>query len=162
MRDFLSWMESSALGQLMRDAGPWSYAVVNLSHVLGVAALFGSILVLDLRLLGLWRRVPIAALASATVPVGKTGVAVALVTGVMLLATNATEYIGNPFLILKFPAIGVGLINVFVLSRLPAWKKARGVRELSPRESGQLQLMGGISLVSWLTAVTAGRMIAYW
>ena len=161
MRDFLSWMESSALGQLMRDAGPWSYAVVNLSHVLGVAALFGSILVLDLRLLGLWRRVPIAALASATVPVGKTGVAVALVTGVLLLATNATEYIGNPFLILKFPAIAIGLVNVFVLSRLPAWK-ARGVRELTQGESRQLQLMGGISLVSWLTAVTAGRMIAYW
>ena len=161
MSDFLSWMESSALGQFMREAGPWSYAVVNLSHVLGVAALFGSILVLDLRLLGLWRRVPIAALASATVPVGKTGVAVALATGVLLLATNATEYIGNPFLILKFPAIAIGLINVFVLSRLPAWK-ARGVRELSPRESGQLQLMGGLSLVSWLTAVTAGRMIAYW
>ena len=85
-------MESSALGRFMREAGPWSYAVVNLSHVLGVAALFGSILVLDLRLLGLWRRVPLAALASATVPVGKTGVAVALVTGVLLLATNATEY----------------------------------------------------------------------
>ena len=161
MRDFLSWMESSALGQAMRDAGPWSYAVVNLSHVLGVAALFGAILVLDLRLLGLWRRVPIAALASATVPVGKAGVAVALVTGVLLLATNATEYIGNPFLILKFPAIAVGLINVFVLSRLPAWK-ARGVRELSPGERRQLQLMGGMSLISWLTAVTAGRMIAYW
>ena len=79
MGDFLSWMESSALGQLMRAAGPWTYAVVNLSHVLGIASLFGSILVLDLRLLGLWRRVRLAALASATVPVGRIGVAVALV-----------------------------------------------------------------------------------
>ena len=55
-------MESSALGQLMREAGPTAYAFVNLSHVLGVASLFGSILVLDLRLLGFWRRVPLAAL----------------------------------------------------------------------------------------------------
>jgi hypothetical protein len=159
--DFLSWMESSALGQLMRDAGPWNYAIVNLAHVLGVATLFGSILVLDLRLLGLWRRVPIAALASATVPVGKTGVAVALTTGVLLLATNGSEYIGNPFLLLKFPAIAVGLINVFLLGRTAAWK-ARGERELSRAENFQLRVMGGISLVSWLTAVTAGRMIAYW
>jgi hypothetical protein len=161
VRDFLSGMESSALGQLMRDAGPWSYAAANLSHVFGVAALFGSVLVLDLRLLGLWRRVPISALAVSTVPVGQAGGAVALVTGVMLLATNATEYIGNPFLILKFPAIAVGLVNVLVLSRLPAWK-ARAERELSPRELRQLRIIGGISLVSWVTAVTAGRMIAYW
>ena len=161
MRDFLSWMESSTLGQLMRDAGPWSYAVVNLSHVLGVAALFGSILVLDLRLLGLWRRVPLAALASATVPVGKTGVAVAMTTGVLLLATNATEYIGNPFLLVKFPAIAIGLVNILMLSRSAAWK-ALGERELSPAERRQLRVMGGVSLVSWLTAVSAGRMIAYW
>src|SRR5918999_1075463 len=118
-------MESSALGQMMRQAGPTAYALVNLSHVLGVASLFGSILVLDLRLLGFWRRTPLAALASATVPVGKSGIALALTTGVLLLATNATEYTGNPYLLVKFPAIAIGLINVFVLSRTAAWK-ARG------------------------------------
>jgi hypothetical protein len=154
-------MESSALGQSMREAGPWAYALVNLSHVLAVASLFGSILVLDLRLLGLWRRVPLAALASAVVPVGTFGVALALVTGVLLLATNATEYIGNPFLIVKFPAIAIGLINVFALSRSQAWR-ARGQPQLSPTESRQLRLMGAISLASWFTAVSAGRLIAYW
>ena len=161
MGDFLSWMESSALGQLMREAGPTAYAFVNLSHVLGVASLFGSILVLDLRLLGFWRRVPLAALASATVPVGQSGVALALITGVLLLATNATEYTGNPYLLVKFPAIALGLVNVFVLSQSAAWK-ARGQRELSSKENSQLRLMGGISLLSWLTAVSAGRLIAYW
>jgi hypothetical protein len=159
--DFLSWVESSALGQWMREAGPNAYAFVNLSHVLGVATLFGSILVLDLRLLGLWPRIPLAPLASATVPVGQTGVALALITGVLLLATNATEYTGNPFLLVKFPAIGLGLVNVFVLSRSAAWR-ARAQPELSPTESRRLRLMGGISLVCWLTAVSAGRLIAYW
>lgn len=161
MRDFLSWVESSALGQLMRDAGPWSYAVVNLSHVLGVATLFGSILVLDLRLLGLWRRVSLAALASAAVPVGQTGIVIALTTGPLLLATNATEYIGNPFLLIKFPAIAIGVINVLAFSRSTAWR-ALGARDLTAAEQRRLRLMGGISLASWLTAVSAGRMIAYW
>jgi hypothetical protein len=159
--DFLSWMESSALGRMMREAGPTAYAFVNLSHVLGVASLFGSILVLDLRLLGFWRRIPLAALATATVPVGQIGITLALTTGVLLLATNATEYTGNPYLLVKFPAIAVGLINVFVLSRTVAWQ-ARGERELSATENGLLRVMGAISLVSWLTAVSAGRLIAYW
>jgi hypothetical protein len=154
-------MESSALGQLMRDAGPWNYAAVNLTHVLGIATLFGSILVLDLRLLGLWRRVPLPALASAAVPVGKTGMVIALTTGPLLLATNATEYIGNPFLFIKFPAIAIGVINVLAFSRSTAWR-ALGTRELTSAETLRLRLMGGISLASWLTAVTAGRLIAYW
>jgi len=161
LHDFMAWMEMSALGHFMRESGPWTYAVVNLSHILGVASLFGSVLVLDLRLLGLWRRLPLAVLAGAVVPVAAVGFAVAATTGVGLLATKATEYVGNPFLTIKFPAIAIGLLNVLVLNGSPAWK-ARGARELSRRENRQLAVMGGVSLACWLTAITAGRMIAYW
>ena len=57
----------------MRESGPWTYAAVNVLHLLGVAALFGSILVIDLRLLGLGRRVPLASLPTATTPITVTG-----------------------------------------------------------------------------------------
>jgi hypothetical protein len=89
------------------------------------------------------------------------GFLVAATSGVGLLATKATEYIGNPFLYIKFPAIAVGLLNVFVLHRSAAWR-ARRTRPLSPREHRQLAWMGGTSLVCWLTAISAGRLIAYW
>jgi hypothetical protein len=154
-------LQGSALGHFMRESGPWTYAIVNLCHILGVASLFGSVLVLDLRLLGVWRRIPLAALAGATVPVATVGFVVAATTGLGLLATKATEYAGNPFFAIKFPAIALGLINVLVLNRSRAWQ-ARGARELSRRENRQLALMGGLSLACWLTAITAGRMIAYW
>jgi hypothetical protein len=153
-------MEASALGAFMRE-GTWTYAIVNLSHILGISTLFGSILILDLRLIGLWRRVPLAALARAAVPVSAVGLAVALGTGVGLIATNGTEYIGNPFLLIKFPAIALGLINVAVLNLSPAWR-ARDQRELSPRENRGLAAIGAVSLISWTSAVAAGRMIGYW
>jgi len=161
VQDFLAWMEASALGNLMRGSGVWMYATVNLIHILGVAALFGSILVLDLRLVGLWRRIPLAELSHATVPIATIGFVVAATTGVGLLATMATEYLGNPFLLIKFPAILLGVINVALVTRSAAWR-ARGVRELSRAENRQLALMGGVSLFCWTTAMTAGRMIAYW
>ena len=157
----MSWMQGSALGHFMRESGPWTYAIVNLSHILGVASLFGPVLVLDLRLLGLWRRIPLTALAGPIVPVAALGFEVAATTGVGLLATNATDYVGNPFIFIKFPAIALGLINVLALNRSPAWQ-ARGVRELSRKENRQLAMMGGVSLACWLTAITAGRMIGYW
>jgi hypothetical protein len=159
--DAAKWLQGSALGHFMRESGVWTYAIVNLAHILGVASLFGSVLVLDLRLLGIGRRVPLAALADATVPVATAGFAVAAVTGVGLLVTKATEYVGNPFLALKFPAIALALVNVLLIRRSEAWQ-ARGRRELLPREHRRLAIMGGLSLACWLTAIAAGRLIAYW
>jgi hypothetical protein len=159
--EFLAWLEGSALGLVMRGAGVWSYGVVNLIHILGVATLFGSILVLDLRLLGLWARVPLAALATPAVPLAVLGFTVAVVSGTGLLTTNATEYAGNPFLLIKFSAIVLGLVNVAVLNALPAWKQ-RAERAPTERERFQLAATGGASLVCWLTALTAGRLIGYW
>jgi hypothetical protein len=159
--DALTWLEASALGHTMRTSGVWTYGLVNLTHILGVASLFGAVLVLDLRLLGAWRRVSLASIARPTVPVATTGFLVAATSGVCLIATNATEYIGNPFLLVKFPAIAIGLLNVAVLGRLPAWR-ARETRELTPREQRQLAVAGGVSLISWLTAVAAGRLTGYW
>lgn len=161
MNELLAWLEGSALGHAMRGAGVWSYGLVNLTHILGVSALFGSVLLLDLRLLGLWRRVPLGSIATAAIPVARAGFAVAAASGVCLIATNATEYAGNPFLLIKFPAIGLGLVNVAMLERLPAWR-ARDDRVPTPRESRRLAAAGGLSLLSWSAAVAAGRMIGYW
>ena len=61
MDALLVWLEGSPLGELMRSSGVWTYGVLNLVHILSVATLFGSVLVLDLRLLGAWRQVPLAA-----------------------------------------------------------------------------------------------------
>jgi hypothetical protein len=161
VHDLFAWIEASALGRIMRDLGPWTYAVVNLMHILGIASLFGAILVMDLRLLGLWRRVPLRPLADVAVPVARGGFALAAASGISLLATNATEYDGNPFLLIKFPAIAVGLLNAMLLARSAAWRAAREGMPTTG-EVRRLGLMGGVSLASWLTAVTAGRMIGYW
>ena len=161
MHDVLAWLQASGLGMFMRDSGPWTYAVVNLIHILGVATLFGAVLILDLRLLGVWRRAPLPAIATAAAPVAMAGFALAAASGLCLLATNALEYEKNPFLLVKFAAIGLGLLNAVALRRTAAWR-AHATRNLSRSEARRLALMGGVSLASWLTAVTAGRMIGYW
>jgi len=161
MRELLQWIEATGLGHLMRESGPWTYALVNTAHILGVATLFGSILVLDLRLLGVRTRVPLVALSSMVTPIGMTGFAIAAVTGAAMLATKATAYVDNPFLLVKFPAIALGLVNVSALNFTRAWREL-GTRELSRAEQRQLAVFGGVSLASWLTAITCGRMIAFW
>jgi hypothetical protein len=159
--EFMAWLEASALGHAMRESGVWTYGVVNLVHILGVSSLFGSILILDLRLLGVWSNVELAAVTGPAVPIATVGFSVATASGVCLLSANATEYVGNPFLYIKFPAIVLGVLNVAILNRSSAWK-AHKSRELASSERWRLAVMGGISLSCWLTAVSAGRMIGYW
>jgi hypothetical protein len=160
-RSALAWIESSALGNAIRDSGVWAYGLINLVHILGIATLFGSILVLDLRLLGWHSKTPLGSIASITVPIAAIGFALAVSSGVCLLSVNATEYAGNPFLLLKFAAIGLGLINVAALSRLIGWR-ARNERDPLRGEQIPLAICGGISLVCWLAAVGAGRIVGYW
>ena len=62
LADLAVWLEASALARLLK-AGPWLYPLVNLAHLLGIALLVGAIAVLDLRLVGFWPGVPVAALA---------------------------------------------------------------------------------------------------
>ncbi len=122
--------------------------------MLGIALLVGAIAVLDLRLIGLWRSVPVATLARPALAVAIAGLALALVTGPLLLIVQATEYVANPFLYLKFGAILVGLLNVALLRLASDWTDERRVR--------RQRWAGLLSLLAWLTALTAGRMIAYW
>lgn len=137
-------------------SGPWVYPLVNLAHLLGVALLLGAIAALDLRLMGLWQDAPVPALARATVPVAGAGLALALLTGPALLTVRATEYVENPFLWTKFGAVALGLANLAALRRSAAW------RNVAAGGGRRLAVAGAVSLAAWLSAVSAGRMIAYW
>ena len=106
----------------------------------------------------MWRRVPLASIEVPTLPLAVTGFCAAALSGVMLISTNATEYAGNPFLVIKFVAIGLALANIAVAQRLPAWRH----RHDASMQSGALAVIGGLSLSGWLVALAAGRMIGYW
>ena len=141
--------------------GGWNYGIFNLGHILGISTLFGSILALDLRLLGLWRRISLDTIATPTLPLAAIGFTLAILSGICMITVNAIDYIDNPFLLIKFSAIALGLVNALAVSFLPAWR-ARSSREPLPHEERQLAIAGGTSLACWLAAVSAGRMIGYW
>jgi hypothetical protein len=164
---FLGWIESSALGHFVRESGPWTYPVINLAHVLGIGLLFGSVVVLDLTLIRAARRsgkttpTLLPAITATAAPVASAGFALAVMSGIGLLSSNATEYQGNPFFMIKFPVIAVGFANAVAIRRSTAWR-GLGARELTPHEVRQLAWMGGASLICWTAAITAGRLIGYW
>ena len=159
--DWLAWLEASALADFVRNSGPYTYGIVNLFHVFGIALLFGAIALLDLRLLGFWKSVPIGLLAKPVVPGAGVGLTLALLSGMTLFSVQATEYYYNPFLYLKFGALIFGIANVAALHSSLSWRAIENA-EASSAGRVRLALGGAVSLTCWITVITAGRMIADW
>jgi uncharacterized membrane protein len=158
----MAWLEASPLAEMLRGLGVWTYGIINLAHILGISVLFGAIVVLDLRLIGAWRSIPAASIAKPAVPLAAGGFLLAATSGTMMLTFNTTEYHGNPFFYIKFPVVLLGLVNVALVSRLPAWRRARAGQTAEPADRMVLAVAGAASLLIWLTVIACGRMIGYW
>jgi len=162
MYEAMAWLEGSGLAEFLRGLGIWTYGLLNLAHILGIGTLFGAVLLLDLRLLGLWRSIPAASLIRPTVPLAVTGFVLAALSGAMMISFNTTDYHGNPFVYAKFPLIALGLVNVAIIQRLGAWRRAVAGAAPAPDDRAQLAIFGGLSLLIWSSVLGCGRLIGYW
>lgn len=157
--EWLTALEATALAKALRGS-VWAYPIVNAAHILGVALLVGAMVPLDLRLLGAWRSVPLAPLWRVLTRTAGAGLALAVVFGVLLFITRATEYAASRLFVAKMAVVLIGVINALVV-RL-ALPDAR--LRLTPA-TGQLpvwlRLAGGVSLAAWLTALSLGRLVGY-
>jgi hypothetical protein len=129
------------------------YPIVNAVHIIGVALLFGSIVALDLRLVG-WRRDVGAtdAFARLLLPVAITGLAVAIPAGLLLFATDARAYASSPLFQAKIAVIAIAIANALWL-RTTDWQGPHGGRRAA--------LAGVASIALWLAAIVLGRLIGY-
>lgn len=162
MYELMAWLEASALSEFLRGLNIWTYGLLNLVHILGISTLFGSVLLLDLRLLGLWRSIPVHIVIRPTVPLAALGFILAATSGSLMFSFNTTNYHGNPFLYVKLPVIVVALINVAIIQRLAAWQRAKVGAQAESGDQRVLAICGATSLLTWTTVVTCGRMIGYW
>jgi hypothetical protein len=149
-------LEASALAEALR-ASQYAYPLVNAAHIMGLAALFGSILALDLRLLGLFRQAPLAPLAQVLPRVAAAGLALALLTGVALFSVQPFDYLAHPAFPVKLALIALGAGHALWLHRTPAWREAMSGGPVPAR----LRLSGALSLAVWAGAILAGRLLAF-
>ena len=156
---WLAMLEATALAGTLRGS-VWAYPLVNTAHILGVALLVGAMIPLDLRLLGAWRSVPLAPLWRVLTRTAGAGLGLAIVCGILLFITRATEYAASGLFLSKMVLVGIGTANALTVRTLvpEAIAPMRSAREKSPV---RVRLAGGLSLAAWLTALTLGRLVGY-
>ena len=147
-------LEATDLAVALRNS-VWTYPLVNAAHLLGVALLVGSIVPLDLRLLGAWRSVPLAPLGAVLTRIAGGGLVLAMIFGTLLFITRASEYIASNVFISKMVVVAVGTANALALRMM--WR----AQVSDGKTPVRLRLAAGISLATWLAALTLGRLVGY-
>ncbi len=151
-------LQASAGSEAMR-ASVLLYPLVNTLHVVGLALLFGAIAPLDLRLLGAFRRVPLAPLAATLVPVATAGLLLALVSGALMFVTRPLDYLAEPLFGLKLGLLAMAVLNALWLRRDSEWHRVGEVSGEPPPRRWRWHAL--LSLLLWLGVITAGRLIGY-
>jgi hypothetical protein len=152
-------LEATPLATALRGS-VWVYPLVNAAHILGVALLVGSIVPLDLRLLGVWRSVPLTPLWGVLTRTAGAGLILAMIFGALLFITRASEYTASNLFISKMAVVALGTANALALRVLPQTQVSE-ITSTKGKPPARLRFAGGISLVTWLTALTLGRLIGY-
>ena len=147
----------SPVATLMQTA--WAWPIVESLHFIGLCLLVGAIGSFDLRLLGVARRVPIAAM-HRLIPWGIAGFALNVSTGLLFVLTEPDQYIYNVSFHLKLLFLAIAGVNAS-LFYVMLYRQVFGTAPWldAPRRAKTIAL---VSLCAWMIVIVCGRMITFY
>ena len=154
---FLQAIENTGFSTWLRESeSPFAFYFILLFHTFGLALLVGANAVVDLRLLGVARTIPLAPL-KRLFRIMWIGFAMNAVTGILLVFAYPTKALTNPDFYVKLTLIGLA---IWVMQKL-----SRQVFENSGLSEADMMARGAtlakFSIFLWFGAITAGRLLAY-
>ena len=158
----LSALEASGLGQAMRQ-WLWLYPSVETIHIVGIGLLFGSIAILDLRLLGFSKSISVRALARHVLPWTAAAFLLIVPSGLMMFTAHATEFISSPVFVLKMclilaAGLNAAIFHAVVFPSVAVWDSEES-RKLGPPPSARVA--AAASVLIWISVIACGRLLAY-
>lgn len=130
---------------------PVAYPALQVVHVVGIALLLGSLVLLELRVWGLGRELPVAALARLALPLSLLGFGLAAGSGLAMFAAHPGEMLANRPFVIKLGLLILAGTNAALFH-------ARGGLQ---RGDAVARAQTALSLGLWLAAIICGRWIAY-
>ena len=157
MLEFLEAIENSAYPTFVRESPTlWGYTLVLSLHAMGLAVVVGFSVVIALRLPGLAPSIPLAPL-NRLFPIMYAGFWVNALSGLALLAANATGMLANPMFYVKIAFVAGGVLVMRLLRRNVLTERLARDGNVSP----ETRTLAFASLACWGVALIAGRLTAY-
>jgi hypothetical protein len=153
--EVLQWIKDLPIGAAVRQSR-WLFGLGETLHFIGLCLMIGGLLIVDLRLLGYIRGIPMRA-ALAFLPFVIVGFLINLATGIEFFMTDPFMYWPNPAFKLKMFMVLLGGINALVFTAM----EHRHVLVLGKDEhtSPLVKVTAGASLAIWLGVILLGRLL---
>ena len=157
MDSFLQSLQQSALARFIGESGSiWGYPTVLFMHTIGLGAVAGLSAGVDLRLLGFGTRIPLAPL-DRMFTVMWWGFTLSAISGTALLIADPVTKLHQTVFYVKLLFVALGVINMYLI-RKRVFRNPAIANDVVPAGAKSLAIM---SLIFWIGATTAGRLIAY-
>ncbi len=151
---FFALCENSWLGAWFKHSR-WAFAIDETFHIMALGMLIGTLVIIDLRLLGLgMRRQSVAQLARYLAPWTLLGVALMILTGVPMFLSEAVRLSRSSPFLFKMMFLSCALTLHFTLHR-------KAIASSGGQVSGLDRVAASLSLMCWLGVALAGRAIAF-
>jgi hypothetical protein len=156
---FCSWLESTAPSQVVQNVG-WIIPTVQTVHILCVAIVFSSAVLVDLRLLRLLGRdVPLPAVARRYLPTTWPVLLVLMITGGVLIVGEPRRSLLNSTFYIKMALLAVAIVMTLGLQR--SLRASPNFWELTAARRAAAGIAAAASMLVWCGIIFAGRWIAY-
>ena len=136
-----------------------AYPLAESAHLVSIALLFGSIAVVDARIIGLSRSLSLRQLAQHALPWTLLAFGGAVATGSLLFIAHAADLIGNRVFLFKLLLISLGGVNALMFHTGPYTTVAAWDSGAPPPASARI--MAAASILIWISVIVCGRWIAY-
>jgi hypothetical protein len=152
-------IEYSSLGTTIAES-TWMFPTIESIHVIALVTVLGTIMIMDLRLVGAAsRNVAVTQLSKDTLPFTWAGFVLAAITGSLLFVSKATSYVANPYFLWKLVMLSLAGLNMmyfhfFTYRTVEHW-------DLDPSIPKGAKVAGGLSLLCWLAVLFFGRAIGF-
>ena len=153
------WLNDTQVATALRES-EFVYPLIETIHVLAIILLFGTVAVVDLRLLGvLFPRERVSRIAGQILPLTRSGFVVMLLSGAALFLAQATKSYSNPAFRWKLALLFLASLNPMIFHstiyrEVASWDLAR----VAPWRG---RLTAVFSLFLWIGVIVAGRSMAY-
>lgn len=157
MDSFASRLETTRLSMFINNTN-WIWATCETLHFMGMALLIGCVGILDLRMLGVGKRLAAGPL-HRLIPDGIAGFVINLITGVIFFVAIPTQYISNVAFIAKMGLIMIAGLNVLIFYAT-VYRAAEG---LGPGDDAPLKakIAAAVSIAAWFGVMYFGRMLPF-
>ena len=152
------WLENSALAIWVGES-LWGYPIMLGTHAVGLAIVVGIFVMLDLRMLGVVRGVSYGAFLSLY-RLAWIGLIFNALSGTALFSSQATTFVSSAPFLIKISGVIAGVILGIMIKRRLALRMADWDADDANIESSAKGL-AALSLLCWIGAIFAGRLIAY-